>query len=193
MRFEPELAIEVALERYFRLSGITPTNPEAFIPVRFGPFTMPFPNTESRRKVLPLHDLHHVATEFPTTLEGECEIGAYELAAGCGRSLPAWFYNLGSFSLGLTYCPRKLVRAFARGRRARSLYLQPELKNVRTVGALREALGVPPEARFGFRDVPAFIALIAAVVPYLLAWPLVYGVLSARALLAARRQPQRAC
>jgi hypothetical protein len=192
MRFEPELTLDVALERYFRLSGITPTNPEAFIPVRFGPFTMPFPNTESRRKVLPLHDLHHVATEFPTTLQGECEIGAYELAAGCGSSVPAWFYNLGSFSLGALYCPRKLVRAFARGRRARSLYLQPELKNVRTVGELRSALRVQPEAGFRLRDLPALVGLLAVAILYGVTWPAAYLVLCARAL-AARPPSERAC
>jgi hypothetical protein len=37
---------------------------------------------------LPPHDLHHVATGFDTTLVGEAEIGAWELASGCRHYPP---------------------------------------------------------------------------------------------------------
>ena len=35
-----------------------------------------FPNTESRKHAVPLHDLHHVLTGYQTDWLGEAEIGA---------------------------------------------------------------------------------------------------------------------
>ena len=42
-------------------------------------------------------------TEYDTNWVGEAEIGAWEIASGCGRYLAAWVLNLGAFGLGLAF------------------------------------------------------------------------------------------
>jgi hypothetical protein len=183
MRFDPSLPLDAALDQYFRENGFSPDAPERFIRVNLGRLRVPFPNTESRRRVLRRHDLHHIATELDTDLAGESEIAAFELAAGCGRSLAAWFYDLGAFALGLARWPRRVLRAFARGRRSRSLLVHPALGDARTVGELRAHLELPGEARFGWHDLPAFLGLLAVVALYLPSWPLLLCLFTAQALL----------
>ncbi len=81
------------------------------------------PNSRSRRRAVPLHDLHHVLTGYPTTFLGEAEIGAWELASGCRDCWAAWVLNAGAAAVGFLFLnPRAVVRAFARGRRTRNLY-----------------------------------------------------------------------
>lgn len=73
------------------------------------------------------HDLHHVATGYGTTLVGEAEIGAWELASGCRHYYVAWILNLGAVVTGLFLAPRRVVRAFQRGWRQRlGLHALPE-------------------------------------------------------------------
>jgi hypothetical protein len=60
-------------------------------------------------------------------LRGEAEMGAWELAA-CGRARSlrlfwaAWLLNLGALLIGLVLCPRRVYRAFVRGRACTSAY-----------------------------------------------------------------------
>jgi hypothetical protein len=192
MRFEATMSLEAAKDRYFTQNGFDPASPESFIAVKLGGVTVPFPNSEDRRKVLPLHDLHHIATEFDTDFAGETEIGAFELAAGCGRSFTAWFYNLGSFSIGVSCWPRRVLKAWARGRRSRSLLVSPELKDAATVAELRARLGLPAEADFALSDLPSFLGALALLPIYAVAWLPLYLALSARAL-AERSRTERLC
>jgi hypothetical protein len=80
------------------------------------------PNLAARRRALPLHDLHHLATGYDTSWIGEAEIAAWELGAGCHGYAAAWMLNLAAFSIGLAIGPRRLWRAFMRGRGASTLY-----------------------------------------------------------------------
>ncbi len=103
---------------------------------------IPFPNTPSRRKVVPLHDLHHVATGYRTDWVGEGEIGAWELGAGCNTAT-LYFLNGGAALVGCVLAPRRTWRAFRRGRSARSLYLaKADYEGLldMTVGELRARL-----------------------------------------------------
>jgi hypothetical protein len=113
-----------------------------------------FPNTPTRKRALPLHDLHHVATGYGTDVLGEAEIGAWELVAGC-NSLFLWWINLSAIGLGLLLNPWRTVRAAARALGHRTLYRDPlpypallEL----TVGELRARLKMSPK---GQADHPA--------------------------------------
>ncbi len=81
-----------------------------------------FPNTAQRVRSVRLHDLHHVLTGYPTTWAGEAEIGAWELASGCRDHWAAWVLNFYAAAIGLGVAPRRVARAFARGRRERNLY-----------------------------------------------------------------------
>jgi ubiquinone biosynthesis protein Coq4 len=92
------------------------------VKVKLGPVPVWFPNTEARRRAVRLHDLHHIATGYDTSLVGEAEIGAWELAAGCADYYAAWLLNATAVAFGLLLAPRRLWRALVRGRRSTSLY-----------------------------------------------------------------------
>jgi hypothetical protein len=111
------------------------------------PFSFKFPNTAARVRAVKLHDLHHVLTEYDTSWTGETEIGAWEIASGCGRHYPAWLLNLGALAIGLVITPRKIYRAFIRGRHSANLYksvFREELLD-RNVGEMREELSIRSE------------------------------------------------
>lgn len=97
-----------------------------WVKLKLGPIPIAFPNVASRRRAIRFHDLHHVLTGYPTTLRGEAQIGAWEIAATFpdrGRTYwAAWVLNSTVALLGLVIAPRLVVRAFRRGRRCTSLY-----------------------------------------------------------------------
>ena len=116
-----------------------------WVRVETKPFPVYFPNTAARVEAAKLHDMHHIANEYATDWPGEAEIAAWELASGCGRHLWAWVLNLGAFTVGIVLFPRRLYRAFIRGRRCLNLYRdgfpESELPN-KTVAWLRGRLRV---------------------------------------------------
>jgi hypothetical protein len=117
-----------------------------WVRVESRPIPFYFPNTACRVAAAKLHDLHHVATGYGVDWAGEAEIAAWEIASGCGRYGWAWILNLGAFTVGLFLAPRRLFRAFVRGRRATTnLYhagfAEAQLTDV-TVGALRQQVGL---------------------------------------------------
>jgi len=81
-------------------------------------FWIKLPNIANRREAVRFHDLHHVLTEYETGLVGEAEIGAWEIASGCGKYYSAWILNTGSLLYGIFLCPRKVYKAFKRGRKS---------------------------------------------------------------------------
>lgn len=122
-----------------------------WVRVETKPIPVYFPNTACRVEAAKLHDLHHVAMEYETDWAGEAEIAAWEIASGCGRHGWAWLLNLGAFTVGIALFPRRLYRAFIRGRHCANLYRdgfpESELPN-KTLewlrGRLRANAG-PPE------------------------------------------------
>jgi hypothetical protein len=114
----------------------------------WGPLQLTFPNITARVDAVKLHDIHHICTQFEANLRGEAEIGAWELAAGCGKYYAAWFLNAGSFAYGAFIWPGKIYRAFMWGRRSDSLYHHVIYKEYyqkllsATVGELRHQLGI---------------------------------------------------
>jgi ubiquinone biosynthesis protein Coq4 len=96
--------------------------------------------------MVPLHDLHHVATGYGADMKSEAEIGAWELAAGC-TTPTLRIINTMAALLGLIVSPRRTLRAFRAGRTARTLYVSQvnysELLDL-TVGDLRRRLAISP-------------------------------------------------
>ena len=140
-----------ARERYFADNGFGRGYEDRWVRVRAGSRYLPiFPNTRARVAAARIHDLHHIVTGYGTTWTGEGEIGAFELATGCGPYLAAWVLNLGGFAVGCMIAPRNVLRAFVRGRHSRNLYGEgfDPARLGQTVGALRRELGldraVPP-------------------------------------------------
>jgi len=91
--------------------------------VHIVPISIPLPNPPARREAVLLHDMIHILTGYDTVFsDGEMRIAAYEVGAGCGRVWVAWLLNVSLMAYGILYRPRDTVRAFARGRAARSIY-----------------------------------------------------------------------
>jgi hypothetical protein len=157
------MTLEEARALFFVRSGLGAEGGynDRWVRIEMKPFPAYFPNTASRVRSAKLHDLHHLALEYKTDWPGEVEIAGWEIASGCGRHRWAWLLNLGAFAVGMALFPRRLYRAFIRGRYAANLYREgfpeTELRN-RTVGWLREKLrsnDADPAA--GPRDKTAFV------------------------------------
>lgn len=148
--YSGEMTVAEARRRYFEDNGFGDDGGYSlrWVKVKLGPVELPLRNTKGRVRAVARHDLHHIATDYDTDLLGEAEIGAWEIAAGCGGFAAAWLLNLGAFSLGFWLSPRRVFRAFRRGRRSRTLYetsaeIDPGLL-VGRVSALRQRLHVVP-------------------------------------------------
>jgi hypothetical protein len=145
-----------------------------WVRVETKPIPVYFPNTACRVEAARLHDLHHIAMEYETDWTGEAEIAAWEIASGCGRHGWAWLLNLGAFTVGMALVPRRLYRAFIRGRHCANLYHdgfpESELPN-KTLEWLRDRVRVntaPPEPTIRDRLAFALGCFVGAV--YHAAW-----------------------
>lgn len=86
------------------------------------PIPIGFPNFAARVRAVRCHDVHHIATGYPTTWVGEAEISSWELASGCRDYWAAWLLNLGGLMIGLFLAPRAVFDACVRGRQTRNVY-----------------------------------------------------------------------
>jgi hypothetical protein len=118
------MTLAEARARFFERSGLGNDGGynARWVRVETKPFPVYFPNTACRVEAAKLHDLHHIANEYETDWLGEAEIAAWEIASGCGRHGWAWLLNLGAFTVGIFLYPRRLYRAFLRGRHCSNLY-----------------------------------------------------------------------
>jgi ubiquinone biosynthesis protein Coq4 len=92
------------------------------VKIKLGPLPIFVFNSAARVRAVRFHDLHHVLTEYDTSLVGEAEIGAWELVSGCKGYVAAWGLNLAAVALGLLLAPRRVLSAFRRGRHTENLY-----------------------------------------------------------------------
>lgn len=188
--YQPEMTLREARALYFALNNFGDDGgyDDEWVKIWLGPVPIFFPNISSRRSAVRFHDLHHILTEYPTTLAGEAEIAAWEIATGDLPNLAGWFLDLGGFAYGLALYPRKLYRAFMRGRRSLSLYKAPFSEELlsRTVGDVRKALYLDRETgRAKLSDQAAFIKwAIISVLSSMTAGVLVWTPLTAMGMLS---------
>jgi hypothetical protein len=187
MRYGDDLTLRDARQQYFERSGFGDGGyGSRWVKLQVGPIPVYFPNTKARVRAVKLHDLHHVLTEYDTTWSGEAEIGAWEVASGCGGHYAAWLLNLNAFALGLVIAPGAVYRAFMRGRSTSNLYAGQFDESLLTkiVGTTRRELrldgpvGLPSvvdRAAFMVWAVTAVLCLVAP--PASAAAVLVLGVL----------------
>lgn len=164
-RYDQALTLEAARAQYFADNDFSAGYDERWVKVRVGRRKLAlFPNTQARIAAVRLHDLHHLATEYDTSWVGEGEIGAWEIGSGCGSYLAAWVLNLSILFIGCVLSPRRMLRAFVRGRRSKNLYAEGwnPARLSASVGDLRRELGVdqpPPPATVA--DLLAFAGWVA--------------------------------
>jgi hypothetical protein len=157
-----------------------------WVPIKFLGLTFYIPNTDARRRAVRVHDLHHILTGYQTDMRGETEIAAWELASGCWRWPAALVLNLGALGLGAVIAPRRIARAWARGRQTRNLYSERggiDHLLPRVVGEVRGERGLdapPPPVRA--RDA---LAVGALATPMLAANLVLAAPMFAVALIAA--------
>jgi len=194
VHYDPRLRLKEARQQYFTANRFGDDGGYAlrWVPVKALGLSFKIPNSDARRRAVRAHDLHHVLTGYATDFLGEAEIGAWELASGCARHPAALLLNLLAINLGIFYGPRRLIRAFARGRRTANLYRVPfdEALLGRNLGQVRGELGLDaPEPSPRSSDVIgfAFTWLSSVVVAWallaLLLAPLVGAVLAIRHFL----------
>jgi hypothetical protein len=176
--YRPEMNLGEARALYFAVNGFGQDggDKDAWVEVRIGPLPLLFPNSEGRRRAVKFHDLHHILTGYPTTLRGETEIGAWEIATGIGRHYVGWLLDMLAFAGGLVINPRGVYHAFLRGRQSRNLFAceWDDRFLAHTVGEARRSLRLDETPRPATpRDKAAFAvwALISSLV-YLLVMPL---------------------
>ena len=167
--YNPELTLRAARAEYFAINNFGWGGyDDKWVKVEYGWLRFYFPNTKGRVKVVKYHDLHHILTEYNTSLSGETEIGAWEVGTGCTRSSAAWILNLSGFAWGLVINPTSVYKAFLRGKRSANLYHLPfndELLSAR-VGDLRHQLNLnEPLSAASLIDNTAFVfwSLISVV------------------------------
>ena len=149
--YDAAATLRSARADYFARSGFAGGGnyDDRLVWVKLGRWRVPvLPNSAARVRAVRLHDLHHVLAEYDTSWRGEAEIAAWELASGCRSYIAAWLLNAGAMMIGLVIAPRRVLRAFARGRKTRNLYATPfdEALLERTVGEVRAELGLTPAA-----------------------------------------------
>jgi hypothetical protein len=149
------MRVREARDRYLEENGFTLRQYEAptFTITLFG-LTWSLPNGAARRRAVPLHDLHHVATGYGTALSGEAETSAFELRGGI-NSLFLWCFKLAAVTIGLFVAPRRVARSFAVARGARTLYVDDmpyDALLALSLGELRARLGIPQD---GLADRPS--------------------------------------
>lgn len=157
-----------------------------WVKLRMGRVPLAIPNTASRKRAVPLHDLHHCLTGYRTDWAGEFEISAWEIASHCRGYGFAWYINLQGMLAGLFYSPRRTWRAWVRGRSSRNLYAIgfSDALLQRRVDELRRELLLDrpaPPATLGNAASFAAAQLAAVVISF---GPLVPPFLALRALLA---------
>ncbi|HVM85918.1 MAG TPA: hypothetical protein VMW18_18635 [Candidatus Binatia bacterium] len=135
----------------------------AFWPFRIGPVAVPVPNFSWRRAAIQRHDLHHMVNGYPFNLRGEFQVAAWEFGAGFYPHIGARLLILPLVMLGVVWSPRRLWRAFLRGRRMTSLYrpemLAADLSAIRT-WLLAGDHRAPESRSAGLRDVAHFVILV---------------------------------
>jgi hypothetical protein len=145
-----EMTLREARVKYFAQNefGADGGYEDTWVKVEYGWLRFYFPNTRARARVVRYHDLHHILTEYGTTMPGETEISAWEIATGCTANYAAWILNLLGFGFGLVINRRGVYRAFLRGRYSSNLYSYPFDEQLLSskVGELRCLLGLDKQS-----------------------------------------------
>lgn len=146
-----EKTIRDVIIDYYQINGFDVDGGESASYVKievFKGFWFYLPNNDARKKLILLHDIHHLLTGYGTKLKDECEISAWELSAGCRTAWVAFVLNTLAFALGTFIVPNGIWRAWKRGKVTKNLYRanysKEQLLN-KTVESLKREMGFTDE------------------------------------------------
>lgn len=89
---------------------------ENYVWIKFGFFSLPFPNTQSRKNVVYMHDVNHLISGNDTTWRGEASVSAWEMGAGGWRNLyTPLLLTLWAMGVGVVFYRRDVFNSFQRG------------------------------------------------------------------------------
>jgi hypothetical protein len=89
---------------------------EKYAWIKFGFFSIPIPNTESRKQNVYLHDVNHIITGNDTTWKGESAVSAWEIASGGWAKLYfPWLLTIWAMGLGVVFYTASVFKAFKKG------------------------------------------------------------------------------
>lgn len=109
-----------------------------------GNIIIPLPNFKWRRELVVIHDAHHLITGFPTTVEGELCVAAWELGVRCYSDWRARALCLILMVVGVLSKPQKVLKAFRSG-----CELAPKYRSYKKYGLLNMELA-SINKNFGF-------------------------------------------
>ena len=145
------LTIKEIISDYYKKNGFDPDGGESksFVKVKiFKGLSFYLPNNDTRKKVILLHDIHHLLTGYSTVLQGEIEISTWELSTGCTKNWVAFTLNTYAMALGVLFKLKGIWKAWARGRNTRNLYnvnYNKEQLMDKTLEELKKELGLLDE------------------------------------------------
>lgn len=112
------MTVELALQDFYKKHnyGTEGGIYEKYAWIKFGFFSIPVLNVESRRKNVYLHDINHIVTGYDTTWKGESAISAWEIASGGWKNIYViWIMALWAIGLGVLFYPVSTLKAFKQG------------------------------------------------------------------------------
>lgn len=90
-------------------------NDQKWFVANFGIFKMKFPNPKWRKKVLHVHDIHHLITEQNTSWKGEAYITGWEIATHLWLRFPIGMFIWLATSYTVLTKPVSLFKGFKNG------------------------------------------------------------------------------
>lgn len=123
---------------------------EKYAWIKFGFFSLPIPNFESRKNNVYLHDINHIITENNTTWKGESAVSAWEVASGGWNNLVIpWLLTLWAMGLGVVFYTKSTLDSFKKGltmKNALTSGLSKNKLNTITVGELQKVVSNKPKS-----------------------------------------------
>lgn len=120
-----DLTIQEALPVFYSQYNLDPNggvNEDHVTVVLMKGLTLYIPNFETRKKIVVLHDIHHLVTGYSARMKGEMETSAWELSTGCFNNWFALVINTYTLMMGLALNLPGVWKAWRVGKRTTNLY-----------------------------------------------------------------------
>ena len=182
MEINPNLTVGETLANFYAVNNFGDEGGihEPFVWIKFGFFSVPIPNMESRKSIVYLHDINHLISDNDTTWRGESAVSAWEMGAGGWYNLyTPLFLTLWAMGLGVVFYPKTVWQSFQRGltmsNALTSGLSKTELYQL-TVAELREKLSNQPHRnRSAFAWM--FISFLVFIAPFVVGVLMIFAIL----------------